>query len=40
MGDLKNTYKHLVSKPKRKEPFGRSRHKWEDKIRMDLREVG
>jgi hypothetical protein len=30
----------LVGKLKRKRPFGRTRHKWEDNIRMDLREIG
>jgi hypothetical protein len=28
----------LVRKPKRKRPLGRSRRRWEDNIRMDLRE--
>jgi hypothetical protein len=23
-----------------KQPFGRPRHRWEDNIRMDLREIG
>jgi hypothetical protein len=23
-----------------KKPLGRSRHRWEDRIRMDLREIG
>jgi hypothetical protein len=33
-----NTYK-IVRIPKGKRPLGRSRHRWEDKIRMDLREI-
>ena len=30
----------LVGKPESKRPLGRPRHRWEDNIRMDLREVG
>jgi hypothetical protein len=33
-------YKVLVGKPKGKKPLGRPRHRWEDGIRMDLREIG
>jgi hypothetical protein len=32
--------KVLVGKPQEKRPLGRPRHKWEDGIRMDLREIG
>jgi hypothetical protein len=32
--------KVLVGKPERKRPLGRPRHRWEDGIRMDLREIG
>jgi hypothetical protein len=32
--------KVLVGKPKGKRPLGRSRRRWEDGIRMDLREIG
>jgi hypothetical protein len=35
-----NTYNILVEKPEGKRPFGRHRHRWEDDIRMDLREIG
>ena len=31
-------YKVVVGKPDEKRPFGRSRHKWEDNIKMDLQE--
>jgi hypothetical protein len=29
-----------VGKPERKRPLGRPRHRWEDNIKMDLREIG
>ena len=29
-----------MRKPKRKRPLGRSRHRWEVNIKMDLQEVG
>jgi hypothetical protein len=32
-------YKVMVEKPKGKRPLGRSRSKWEDGIRMKLREI-
>jgi hypothetical protein len=40
MGEERKLYKVLVGKPKGKRPLGRSRHRWEDGIRMDLREIG
>jgi hypothetical protein len=33
-------YKVLVGKPEGKRPLGRPRLRWEDGIRMDLREIG
>jgi len=30
----------LVGKPEGKMPLGRQRRRWEDKIKMDLQEVG
>jgi hypothetical protein len=33
-------YRVLVGRPKGKRPLGRCRHRWEDKIKMDLREIG
>ena len=30
----------LVGKPEGKRPLGRPRRRWEDNIKMDLREVG
>jgi hypothetical protein len=39
MGGERNVYKVLVGKPEGKRPLGRQRHRWEDGIRMDLREI-
>jgi hypothetical protein len=32
-------YRILVGKPGGKRPLGRTRHRWEDDIKMDLREI-
>jgi hypothetical protein len=40
MGEERNVYKVLVGKPEGKRPMGRPRRRWEDVIRMDLREIG
>jgi hypothetical protein len=40
MGEEKKWYKVLVGKPGGKRPLGRPRRRWEDGIRMDLREIG
>jgi hypothetical protein len=39
MGEERNMYKVLVGKPEGKRQLGRPRHRWEDGIRMDLREI-
>jgi hypothetical protein len=39
MGDKRKVYKVLVGKPEGKKPLGRSRHRREDEIRMDLKEI-
>jgi hypothetical protein len=39
MGEERNVYKVLMGKPKGKRSLGKSRHRWEDGIRMDLRET-
>jgi len=36
---VRNAYKILVGKHERKKPLGRSRRKWEDNIRIDIRET-
>jgi hypothetical protein len=40
MGKERNVYKVLVGKPEGNRPLGRRRCRWEDGIRMDLREIG
>jgi hypothetical protein len=37
--ERREVYKVLVGKPEGKRPLGRPRHRWEDGIRMDLREI-
>jgi hypothetical protein len=39
-GRERNVYKVLVGKPEGKRPLGGPRRKWEDAIRMELREIG
>jgi hypothetical protein len=38
MGEIRIAYKILVRKPEAKRPLGRCRSRWEDNIKMDLRE--
>jgi hypothetical protein len=40
MGEERNVYRVLSGKPEGKRPLGRPRRKWEDRIRIDLRETG
>jgi len=40
MGERRGVYRVLVGKPEGKRPLGRPRLRWEDNIKMDLREVG
>jgi hypothetical protein len=40
MGKIRCAYNILVGKPKGKRPLVRPRLKWEDNIKMDLREIG
>jgi hypothetical protein len=39
-GKERKVYKVLVGKPEGKRPLGRPRRRWEDGIRMDLRQFG
>jgi len=38
-GEIRNVCSILVGKPEGKRPLGRRRHRWEDNIRMDRREI-
>ena len=40
MGQGRGVYRVLVGKPEEKRRLGRPRRRWEDNIKMDLREVG
>ena len=40
MGEGRGVHRVLVRKPEGKRPLGRPRRRWEDKIKMDLQEVG
>jgi hypothetical protein len=40
MGEERNVYKDLMGKPEGKRLLERPRRRWEDGIRMDLREIG
>jgi hypothetical protein len=39
-GERRGTYRALVGKPEGMRPLGRPRRRWEDNIKIDLREVG
>jgi hypothetical protein len=39
MGERRGVYRVVVGKPEGKRLLGRSRHSWEDNIKMDLRKV-
>jgi hypothetical protein len=39
-GQERGVYRVLVGRPKGKRPLGRSRRRWEDNSKMDLREIG
>jgi hypothetical protein len=40
MGESSGVHSVFVGKPERKRPLGRPRHRCEDDIKMDLKEVG
>jgi hypothetical protein len=40
MGEGRGVYWVLVGRPEGKRPLGRPRRRWEDNIKMDLRETG
>jgi hypothetical protein len=39
MGEIRNAYKISVGKLEGKKPFGKSRCRWDDNIKMDMRET-
>jgi hypothetical protein len=40
MGEARSFYRILVGRPEGKRPLGRLRRRWEDNIKMDIREIG
>jgi hypothetical protein len=40
MGYVRGAYNILVGRPEGSRPVGRPRRRWEDNIKMDLREIG
>jgi hypothetical protein len=40
MGEKRNAYRILVGNPEGKRPLGRTRRRWVDNVKMDLREIG
>ena len=40
MEQSRNAYRVLVGKPEEKRPLGRPRRRWDNNIKIDLREVG
>ena len=40
VGESRSAYRVLAGKPEERRPHGRRRHRWEDNIKMDFREVG
>jgi hypothetical protein len=40
MGEVRGEYNILVGRPERRRPLGRPRSRWEDNIKIDLREIG
>jgi hypothetical protein len=39
MGEVRNAYKIVVGRADRKKPYGGPRRRWEDNIRIDIREI-
>jgi hypothetical protein len=40
MGEERGAYRIVVGRPEGRRPLGRPRRRWEDNIKMDIREVG
>jgi hypothetical protein len=39
VGEKRNAFRVLVGKPEGQRPLGRPRHRWEDNIKINLRET-
>ena len=40
MGEIRGAYRILEGKPEGNRPLGRPRHRWEDNIKINLKEMG
>jgi hypothetical protein len=40
MAEVRGAYNILVRRPEGRRPLGRPRRRWEDNIKMNLREIG
>jgi len=40
MGERRDVCRVWVGKPEGKKPLGRTRHRWEDNMKMDLQKIG
>jgi hypothetical protein len=40
IGEKRSAYRILMGKPEEKRTHGRPKHRWEDNIKTDLREIG
>jgi hypothetical protein len=40
MGEVRGAYNILVGRPEGRRPLGRPRRRWEENIKMDLKEIG
>jgi hypothetical protein len=40
MGERRGVYRVLIGRPEVRRPLGTPSHRWEDNIKMDLREIG
>jgi hypothetical protein len=40
VGEERTVYMVLVGRPERKKPFGRPRRRWEEEMKLHLREIG
>jgi len=40
VGEMRHAYRILLGKPEGNKPLGRPRHRWDDKVKLDLQEMG